>query len=190
MKDTHDLPVLLERFFTQRLMASGVRVLTPSVPIAIPFRLLLHFAQRQLHKAPSVLSLSDLQAPLIGAFSRRAAERTRQYGPQPQPASNRIRSFFRFAAYEAPAHAALIQRVLAIPNKRYEKKLVGFLTRPETTALLGTSPTSAAGLDGEIVRCCCSPFKTGLRVSEITALRREDLLLGTGAPRALPRQGA
>jgi integrase len=53
-----------------------------------------------------------------------------------------IRSFFRFAAYEEPAQAALIQRVLAIRNKRHEKKLVGFLTRPEIAALLDV-PSSA-----------------------------------------------
>ena len=91
-----------------------------------------------------------------------------------------IRSFFRFAAYEEPAHAALIQRVLAIPNKRYEKKLVGFLTRPEITALLDVPDLNrwAGRRDRALLLLA---IQTGLRVSEITALRREDLVLGTGA---------
>ena len=91
-----------------------------------------------------------------------------------------IRSFFRFAAYEEPAQAALIQRVLAIPNKRHEKKLIGFLTRPEITALLGVPDlcTWSGRRDRALLLLA---VQTGLRVSEITALRREDLVLGTGA---------
>ncbi len=47
-----------------------------------------------------------------------------------------LHSFFRFAAFEAPAHSAQIQRVLAIPSKRFTHTLVQFLTRPEVDALL------------------------------------------------------
>ena len=50
--------------------------------------------------------------------------------------STAIRSFFHYAAYEEPAHAAQIQRVLAIPGKRCIKALVKFLDRTETEALL------------------------------------------------------
>jgi hypothetical protein len=47
-----------------------------------------------------------------------------------------IRSFFRFASFEEPAHSALIQRVLAIPSKRHDKRQVHFLTRPEIETIL------------------------------------------------------
>jgi site-specific recombinase XerD len=144
------------------------------------FRLLLRFVQRQLRKAPSVLSLTDLQAPLIGAFlddlesARSITARSRNLR------LTAIRSFFRFAAYEEPAQAALIQRVLAIPNKRHEKKLIGFLSQPEITALLGVPDlgTWSGRRDRALLLLA---VQTGLRVSEITALRREDLVLGTGA---------
>src|SRR5258708_8578208 len=180
MKDTHNLPVLLERFFTQRLMAQR-RASTHTIgSYRDTFRLLLIFAQRQLHKTPSTLSLTDLQAPFIGAFPE---DRERGRGNTTHGRSRRltaIRSFFRFAAYEDPAHAALIQRVLAIPNKRYEKKLVGFLTRPEITALLDVPDLSrwAGRRDRALLLLA---VQTGLRVSELTALRRADLVLGTGA---------
>jgi site-specific recombinase XerD len=91
-----------------------------------------------------------------------------------------IRSFFRYAAYEEPAQAALIQRVLAIPNKRYEKKLVGFLTRPEIAALLN-APDLGSWAGRRDRALLLLAVQTGLRVSEITSLRREDLVLGTGA---------
>ena len=176
----HDFPALLERFFTQRLMAQR-RVSVHTIgSYRDTFRLLLHFVQRQLRKAPSALSLTDLQAPLIGAFlddlegARANSARSRNLR------LTAIRSFFRYAAYEEPAHAALIQRVLAIPNKRFEKKLVGFLTRPEITALLDVPDLNhwAGRRDRALLLLA---IQTGLRVSEITALRREDLVLGTGA---------
>ncbi len=180
MKDTHDLPVLLERFFTQRLMAQRRASAHTIGSYRDTFRLLLHFAQRQLHKAPSVLSLTDLQAPLIGAFLDDLESARGNTARSRNLRLTAIRSFFRYAAYEAPAHAALIQRVLAIPNKRYEKKLVGFLTRPETTALLDVPDLS--GWAGRRDRALLLlAIQTGLRVSEITALRREDLVLGTGS---------
>jgi integrase/recombinase XerD len=136
MKDTHDFSVLLERFFTQRLMAQRRASAHTIASYRDTFRLLLRFTQRQLRKAPSVLSLADLQAPLIGAFLD-DLESTRSITARSRNLRlTAIRSFFRFAAYEEPAQAALIQRVLAIPNKRHEKSLVGFLTRPEIAALL------------------------------------------------------
>lgn len=180
MKDTHDLPVLLERFFTQRLMAQRRASAHTIGSYRDTFRLLLHFAQRQLHKAPSVLSLTDLQAPLIGAFLDDLQSARGNTARSRNLRLTAIRSFFRYAAYEAPAHAALIQRVLAIPNKRFEKKLVGFLTRPEITALLDVPDlTGWAGRRDRALLLLA--IQTGLRVSEITALRREDLALGTGA---------
>lgn len=180
MKDNHDLPVLLERFFTQRLMAQR-RVSAHTIgSYRDTFRLLLTFVQRQLHRPPSTLSLTDLQAPMIGAFLDDLQSARGNTARSRNLRLTAIRSFFRFAAFEAPQYAALIQRVLAIPNKRYEKKLVGFLTRPEITALLSV-PDLARWAGRRDRALLMLAIQTGLRVSEITALRREDLALGTGA---------
>ncbi len=53
-----------------------------------------------------------------------------------QEAAEEIRSLFRFAALRHPEHAAVIARVLAIPPKRVERRVVTFLTDPEIDALL------------------------------------------------------
>jgi site-specific recombinase XerD len=53
-----------------------------------------------------------------------------------------IRSFFGFAAYEMPTHSAQIQRVLAMPAKRFDRKLIDFMTRPEADALLNAPDKS------------------------------------------------
>src|SRR4030042_3621722 len=133
---TISLAPLLERFFTQRLMQQ--RQVSPHTISSYrdTFRLLLAFAQQQLHAQPARLTFDQLDAPLIVAFldhlekHRGLSVRSRNLRLPALP------SFFRYAAFEAPTHAAQIQRALAIPNKRYTRTLPRFLTRPEVEALL------------------------------------------------------
>jgi integrase len=91
-----------------------------------------------------------------------------------------IRSFFRFAAFEVPTYSAQIQRVLAIPSKRFTRTLVPFLTRAEVDALLAAPDlgTWSGRRDHNFILLA---VQTGLRLSEITGLKREDIILGTGA---------
>ena len=91
-----------------------------------------------------------------------------------------IRSFFRYAALEAPQHSGLIQRVLAIPNKRQERRLIGFLTGIEIDALLA-APKRDTWLGRRDHALLLTAIQTGLRLSEITALRQQDVVLGKGA---------
>jgi site-specific recombinase XerD len=91
-----------------------------------------------------------------------------------------IRSFFRYAALEAPHHAALIQRVLAIPNKRQPRPLVDFLTQPEIKALLA-APNQSTWLGRRDHALLLTAVQTGLRLSEMTSLRQSDVSLRSGA---------
>jgi integrase/recombinase XerD len=91
-----------------------------------------------------------------------------------------IRSFFRFAALEAPQHSGLIQRVLVIPNKRQPRPLVGFLTRPEIDALLA-APDRNTWLGRRDHTLLLTAVQTGLRLTEITSIRQQDVSLATGA---------
>lgn len=91
-----------------------------------------------------------------------------------------VRSFFRFAALEAPDHGGVIQRVLAIPNKRCQRPLIGFLTRPEIEALLG-AVDCRTWIGRRDYAFLLVAMQTGLRLSEITAVCREDVILGPGA---------
>ena len=79
-----------------------------------------------------------------------------------------------------PAHGALIQRVLAIPQKRFDRDLVTFLTRAELDALLA-APNQATRLGRRDYALLVLAAQTGLRVSEFTRLRVEDLVFGVGA---------
>lgn len=175
-----EFPALLESFFTKRLIAQRRASQHTIASYRDTFRVLLQFTHRQLGKAPSQITLEDLNAPLIGTFlddlecGRKNSVRSRNLR------ITVIRSFFRYAAMEAPQHSGLIQRVLAIPNKRQERRLVGFLTRPEVDALLA-APNRTTWLGRRDHGLLLMAIQTGLRLSEMTALRREDVVLGKGA---------
>jgi integrase/recombinase XerD len=180
MKDASGFPTLLESFFTKRLIAQ--RRASPHTIGAYrdTFRLLLDFAKKRLGKAPSVLTLEDLHAPFLGAFLD-DLEGTRGNGARSRNLRlAAIRSFFRYAALEAPQYSGLIQRVLAIPNKRQARPLVGFLTRSEIEALLA-APNRNIWLGRRDHALLLTVFQTGLRLAEITSIRQRDVRLGTGA---------
>ena len=88
--------------------------------------------------------------------------------------------FFQYAAFEAPAQSAQIQRVLAIPGKRYTRAVVSFLTRPEVDALLAT-PDQRTWSGRRDHAFLLTAVQTGLRLSELTGLQQQDVTLGTGA---------
>lgn len=180
MNPTISFPTLLERFFTQRLMQQ--RQASPHTigSYRDSFRLLLHFAQARLGKYPSQLAFEQIHAPLIAAF---LDDLESKRGIAPRSRNLRltaIRSFFRYAAFESPDHAAQIQRVLAIPSQRFPRAQVGFLTRPEVEALLAApDPHTWSGRRDHAVLLVA--VQTGLRLSEFTGIRRDAVILGTGA---------
>ena len=89
-----------------------------------------------------------------------------------------IRSFFRYMSLESPAHSAIIRRVLAIPNQRDPRALVGFLTGRRSKRCW-LRRTEVDGWDAAIT-LFSSAVQTGLRLSEMTALRHEDVALVAG----------
>ncbi|MDD1786493.1 tyrosine-type recombinase/integrase [Burkholderia gladioli] len=173
-------PALLQRFFMQRLMQQKHVSAHTISSYRDTFRLLLRFVQKRLHTAPDGLDFEKLDAPLIGAFLTEL-EKTRGVTVQTRNLRlTAIRSFFRFAAYEMPTHSAQIQRVLALPTKRFDRKLIGYLTRPEADALLN-APDTRTWSGRRDHALLLLTLQTGLRLSEVTALKRQDVVFGTGA---------
>ena len=173
-------PALLERFFTQRLMQQ--RQASPHTISSYrdTFRQFLKFVEQRLHKPPSHLSFEEIDAPLVVTFLDCLEK---QQGLSVRSRNLRltaIHSFFRYTAFEAPAHSAQIQRVLAIPSKRFTRTLVEFLTRSEVDALLAApDPHTWSGRRDHAFILVA--VQTGLRLSEMTGLKRADLVIGTGA---------
>jgi site-specific recombinase XerD len=126
------------------------------------------------------LLIADLDAALMNAFLD-DLEKQRRNGPKSRNLRlTAIRSFFRYAALEAPADSGTIQRVLAIPNQRQPRVLVGFLTRPEIDALLA-APDRSQWLGRRDHAFLITAVQTGLRLSEMTGLLHEHVWLQTGA---------
>jgi integrase/recombinase XerD len=175
-----NLPRLLEAFFLDRLIQQ--RRVSPYTVASYrdTFRLLLRFAEQQLKKAPSALRLADLDAPLVGAFLHHVENERGNSARSRNVRLAAIRSFFRYAALQEPEHAGLIQRVLAMPNKRFERRPVDFLARPEIDALLGAPDRRTWGGRRDHALLLVA-VETGLRCSELAGLRIESLVLGRGA---------
>jgi len=171
---------LLQRFFTDRLVKQLGASQYTIAAYRDAFRLLFQFAFERLGRAPSELLMEDLDVAFLGQFlehlqlNRGNCTRTR---------NNRlsaIRAFFQYVAVSEPALALHCQRVLAIPSKRYERGPVEFLTEEETAALVGApNPDSWIGRRDKTLLLVA--VQTGLRNSEITSLRRQDVEFGTGA---------
>ena len=174
-----DLPSLLQSFFTDRLL----RQLQAS-PHTIAgyrdcFRLLLHFAKERLGKMPSKLRVEDLDAPFIGLFLDHL-ESVRQNSARTRNARlGAIHSFFQYVALEEPAHALHCQRILAVPNKRHDRRPIEFLNREEIDALLAV-PNLSTWLGRRDRTLLLVGVQTGLRVSELIGLNCQDVVLGTG----------
>jgi integrase/recombinase XerD len=180
MNTPADLSPLLEAFFTQRLMAQRKASAHTISSYRDTFRLLLKFAERRLKRPPSKLTLEDLNGPFLAEFLDHL-EAERINGPRTRNLRlAAIHSFFRYAALEAPQHAGLIQRVLAIPRKRHSQALVNFLTRPEIEALLSVVDRQS-WIGRRDHAFLLMALQTGLRLSELTSLRQQDVSLGPGA---------
>jgi len=180
MSGATSLAPLVQRFFTQRLMQQ--RQVSPHTISSYrdTFRLLLNFTQQRLHKPPSALAFEQIDAPLIVAFLDHLE---RQRGLSVRSRNLRltaVHSFFRYLAFELPTHSAQIQRVLAIPSKRFTRSLVRFLTPPEVDALLA-APDRRTWFGRRDHALILTAAQTGLRLSEITGATRDDLVLAAGA---------
>jgi site-specific recombinase XerD len=170
----------LQAFFTHRLAQQ--RQASPHTVAAYrdTFRRLLAFIHQRTGKAPSQLEFEDLDAPLIGAFLQHL-EHGRGNSVRTRNARlAAVHSFFRFAAFGHPEHAALIQRVLSIPQKRFDRALICFLAAPEIIALLA-APDRTTWIGRRDRTLLLVALQTGLRVSELTGLACQDVHLGSGA---------
>ena len=164
----------LTAFFEQRLPNERHASENTRDSYAYAFQLLLTFASKRLQLAPTQLAVEQIDAPLVLAFLN-DLETTRGNG-----ASTRnirmaaIKSFMHFLEYRVPSALEQIRRVLAIPVKKAESKLVRHLTAEETQALLDVpDPAGWKGTRDRAMLHLC--YGGALRVSELIGLRLDDL---------------
>ena len=166
----------MQAFFTERLI--GQRQASPHTIAAYrdTFRLLLSFVQQRTGINPHALDIKDLDAETVTAFLDHL-ERERGNGPRTRNARlAAIRSLYHYAAIRHPEHAATIARVLAIPTKRHDRAIVCYLDQQETAALLA-APDHTRWIGRRDHALMTLTIQTGLRVSELIALRCQDARL-------------
>jgi integrase/recombinase XerD len=181
-------PTQVQNFFCQRLLVERNASPRTVATYRDAFRLFLRFAEEHLRKNPSSLTLAELDASLILAFLDHL-ERDRGNSIRSRNARlAALRSFFRYAASRDPVNLPTIQRVLAIPTKRHDQPLLGYLTREEVSALQKAFDlTSWSGRRDQAL--FATLYNTGARVSEIIALRASDFDSGRDAAIKLRGKG-
>ena len=141
------------------------------------FRLLLTFLRDQTGIEPSALRIADIDAPVVLSFLHYLEQQRGNSVRSRNIRLSAIRSFFRLVALREPDSIGIITRVLAIPMKREDRKLIGYLTRTEMQALLG-APDSSKWSGRRDYALLLTLYNSGARVSEVTALRREQVRFG------------
>lgn len=176
LADPAEFAALVQRFFAERLLQQ--QAVSPRTVAAYrdTFRLLLGYAERQLGKPPARLALGDVDAELIlGFLAHLEAERHNTVRSRNARLAA-VRAFARYVALQCPPALLLAQRILAIPMKRFDKPLLGFLSRDEVQTLL-TAPDPATWYGRRDRVLLQLLYNTGARVSELIGIRVHDLEL-------------
>ena len=173
-------PCLLQQFFVQRLMQQLHASPRTVAAYRDSFRLLLAFAHRRLGKRPADLTLQDLNASMILEFLKHLEAERHNCIRSRNARFAAIRSFMDFVAFQEPSAISLAQSVLAIPMKRFEQPLIGFLTREHIEAIQGApDPNTGTGRRDRVMLAVL--YNTGARVSELIGMRLADLVLEPSA---------
>ena len=174
-----DLAPVLQGFFTDRLARQ--KKASPNTVAAYrdTCKLLLSFAQARTGKEPSMLGLADLDTAMVGEFLQHLETRRGNGSATRNARLAAIHSLFHYAALNAPEHAAVISQVLAIPPRRRERAIVSYLTAEQADALIA-APDRTTWHGRRDHALLLLAIQTGLRVSELTGLARQDIHLGAG----------
>ena len=177
---TLGFPCLLQQFFVQRLMQQLHASPRTVAAYRDSFRLLLDFAHRRLRKQPAELTLEDLNASLILDFLKHLEVDRHNCIRSRNARFAAIRSFMEFVSFQEPSALGCAQSVLAIPMKRFEQPLIGFLSREHIEAILNAPDQNTwAGHRDRVM--LATLYNTGARVSELIGMRVGDLILGSTA---------
>ena len=142
MNRTLNFPTLLQAFFIDRLIAQRNASANTIAAYRDTFRLLFDYARKQLGKAPSALTLEDLNASFIGTFLNHLETDRGNSARSRNARLAAIHSFFHYVAFQLPERSSLVQRVLAISGKRHERALVDYLKEDDEVAVVCQTTTT------------------------------------------------
>jgi site-specific recombinase XerD len=170
---------LVQQFFTDHLVAQ--RAVSPSTVACYrdALTLFLDFASRKLATTPTALRLIDIQPDLIVAFLEHLEHERHNAVRSRNLRLTALRSFLKFAGRRDVSSLHAVERALAVPMKRFERPMLGFLTREETLAVLGQPGSSWSSQRDHLLLAML--YNTGARVSEIIGVRVVDVVLDGAA---------
>ena len=168
---------LLQYFFTDYLVAQ--RRVSPQTVASYrdTFRLLLRFVHRETGIEPVSLPITTLDAERIIAFLEGLEKERSNAINSRNLRLTAIRSFYRMVALRDPTSVGIATRVLAIPMKRADSRVVQFLTREEMDAIL-MALDRKQWCGRRDYALLLTMYNSGARVSEISDLRQHQVSLG------------
>jgi site-specific recombinase XerD len=171
---SHLIAPHVQTFFAEYLCQQKRQSPTTIISCRDTFRLLLTFVRDQTGIEPSALRIADLDAPVVLRVLHYLEQERGNSVRSRNIRLSALRSFFRLVALRDPDSIGVATRVLAIPNKREDKKLIAYLTRTEMQALLAT-PDASKWVGRRDYALLLTLYNSGARVSEITTLRRRQV---------------
>lgn len=167
---------LVQDFFLRRMITQRGASARTVESYRDTFELLFSFIEQRTGKPATDLTLADLDAPVVLdfldhlEFGRGNSVRTRN------TRLAAIHSFMRYAAVRNPASLPVAGRVLAIPTKRFDRPVLGYLSREQIAAILAAPDRSTWSGQRDAIMLATT-YNTGARVSEITSLQVRNVLL-------------
>ena len=170
---------LVQQFFTEYLVAQ--RAVSPRTVACYrdALMLFLNFASRKLGQTPTALRLADIQPDLILAFLDHLERERHNTVRSRNLRLTALRAFLKFAGRRDLSSLHTIERALAVPMKRFERPMLGYLTREEMLAVLGQPGSSWTSQRDHLLLAML--YNTGARVSEIIGVRVADVVLDGAA---------
>lgn len=167
---------LVQEFFTDYMVQQ--RALSPCTVASYrdTFVLLLRFAEKQLGKAPVCVQLTDINAKFLATFLDHLEGERHNSARSRNIRLAAVRSFLKFAARRDLANLRVIEQALAVPMKRFDRKMVGFVPREQMLAVIDAPTDTWVGQRDRLLLTLM--FNTGARVSEIIGVRVADVVLG------------
>ena len=171
-----EFAALVQRFFTERLLQQQAASPRTVAAYRDAFRLLLGYAEDQYRKSAAQLTLLDINADLIVGFLAYLEEVRHNTVRSRNARLAAIRGFAQYIASQCPPALFIAERILAIPMKRADKPMLGFLSRGEAKALLDAPDreTWTGRRDRALLKVL---YNTGARVSELIGIRVNDVQL-------------
>lgn len=179
-KNAQTLGTLLQQFFTHYLQEQRDVSQCTVASYRDTFRLLLNFAEKKLGRRPVELALPDINATLVLGFLEYLEKDRNNTARTRNSRLAGIRSFMHFVSLKDPQAVAACEQVLAIPVKRYERPLIGYVSREQIKAILNAPDDNT--WSGQRDRALfATMYNTGARVSELIRMRVSDLTIGESA---------